>query len=56
MLGLPVSHNGTYLATLKAVVKKYPHKSAGEILADMAKTTPGEEGTRFHRRQGSGAL
>ena len=45
--GLRASHSGTYLATLRAVAKKYPHKSAGEILADLVKTTPGEEGKWF---------
>jgi hypothetical protein len=45
--GLRASHGGTYLATLKAVAKKYPDKSTGEILADLVKTTPGEEGKWF---------
>ena len=54
MLGLQVSHSGTYLATLKAVAKKYPHKSPGKMLADMAKTTPGRYAV--HRRQGSRAV
>jgi hypothetical protein len=45
--GLRASRSGTYLATLKAVAKKYPHKSAGEILADLVTTTPGEEGKWF---------
>lgn len=39
--------SGTYLATLKAVAKEYPHKSSGEILVDLVKTTPGEEGKWF---------
>jgi hypothetical protein len=32
---------------LKAVAKRYPDKSTGEILADLVKTTPGEEGKWF---------
>jgi len=32
---------------LKAVAKEYPHKSSGEILVDLVKTTPGEEGKWF---------
>jgi hypothetical protein len=45
--GLVASRGGTYLATFRAVVRKYPHKSAGRILADLVKTTPGEEGKWF---------
>ncbi len=45
--GLRASRSGTYLATLKAVARKYPHKSVGEILVDLVKTTPGEEGKWF---------
>jgi hypothetical protein len=51
VLGLRVCHSGTYLATLKAVAKKYPHKSAGRILADMTRTAPGED-----RRHGNRAV
>jgi hypothetical protein len=42
-----VSRGGTYLATFRAVAKQYPHKSAGQILADLVKTTPGDEGKWF---------
>jgi hypothetical protein len=45
--GLRANQGGTYLATFRAVAKKYPHKSAGEILADLVKTTPGSEGKWF---------
>jgi hypothetical protein len=45
--GLRASRGGTYVATLKAVAKRYPDKSTGEILADLVKTTPGEEGKWF---------
>ena len=45
--GLRANQGGTYLATFRAVAKKYPHKSAGEILGDLVKTTPGSEGKWF---------
>ena len=45
--GLRASRGGTYLATFRAVAKKYPHKSAGQILADLVRTTPGDEGKWF---------
>ena len=45
--GVRVSRGGTYLATFRAVAKQYPHKSAGQILADLVKTTPGDEGKWF---------
>lgn len=45
--GLRASHRGTYLATFRAVAKKYPHKATGDILADLVRTTPGDEGKWF---------
>jgi hypothetical protein len=45
--GLRANRGGTYLATFRAVAKKYPHKTADQILADLVKTTPGEEGKWF---------
>lgn len=45
--GLRAHRGGTYLATFRAVAKKYPHKRAGEILADLVAATPGEEGKWF---------
>ena len=41
------NQSGTYLATFRAIVRKYPHKSPAEILAGLAKTTPGNEGKWF---------
>jgi hypothetical protein len=41
------NQRGTYLATFRAIQKKYPHKSACEILADLVRSTPGEEGKWF---------
>lgn len=45
--GLRASRGGTHLATFRAVAKKYPHRSAGQILADLVRTTPGDEGKWF---------
>jgi len=45
--GLRANRRGTYLATFRAVAKKYPHKGAHELLADLAATTPGEEAKWF---------
>ena len=45
--GLHANRGGTYLATFRAVERKYPHKKASEILADLVKTTPGDEGKWF---------
>lgn len=45
--GLVANQGGTYLATFRAVCKKYPHKLPGDILADLVETTPGNEGKWF---------
>lgn len=45
--GLRANRGGTYLATFRAVAKKYPHKPPEQILADLVETTPGEEGKWF---------
>jgi hypothetical protein len=45
--GLTANQAGTYLATFRAVSKKYPSKSASEVLADLVQTTPGQEGKWF---------
>jgi hypothetical protein len=52
--GVRVNRGGTYLATFRAVSKKYPHKAAGEILADLVKTTPGDEGKWFAAAKDAG--
>lgn len=52
--GLEANQAGTYLATFRAVAKKYPHKAANEILADLAKTTPGDEGKWFAAAKDAG--
>lgn len=45
--GLTANPAGTYLATFRGIAKKYPHKSAAAILADLVETTPSEEGKWF---------
>ena len=45
--GVRANLGGTYLATFRAVSKKYPHKAAGDVLGDLVKTTPGNEGKWF---------
>jgi tetratricopeptide (TPR) repeat protein len=52
--GLPANQAGTNLAWFRAVVKKYPHKSAADILADLVKLTPGEEGKWFAAAKDAG--
>ena len=45
--GLRANQRATYLATFRAVARKYPNKAPREILADLVKTTPGDEGKWF---------
>jgi hypothetical protein len=45
--GLYAHRAGTYLATFRAVSRKYPSKDKAEILGDLVATTPGDEGKWF---------
>ena len=45
--GLIAGKRGTYLAWFRAVIKKYPHKDPKEVLSDLVKETPGDEGKWF---------
>jgi hypothetical protein len=45
--GVRACQGGTYLSTFRAIAKTYPHKSASDLLADLVKTTPGDEGKWF---------
>ncbi len=45
--GLKAAQGNSYLARFRAVAKRYPMKAPVEILADLIKTTPGEEGKWF---------
>jgi hypothetical protein len=44
---LAANRAGTYLATFRAIYRKYPHKAPAEILNDLVASTPGEEGKWF---------
>jgi hypothetical protein len=52
--GLRANRGTTYLATFRAVTKKYPHKDESEVLADLVRTTPGEEGKWFAAAKAAG--
>jgi hypothetical protein len=45
--GLSANRAGTHLAWFRAVSRKYPDKSAADVLADLVATTPGAEGKWF---------
>jgi len=38
--GLRANRGGTYLSTFRSVTRKYPDRSAGQIIADLARRTP----------------
>lgn len=44
----------TYLATFRAISKKYPHKKPGDILADLVANSPGTEGKWFAAAKSAG--
>jgi hypothetical protein len=44
---LTANRAGTYVAWFRAIAKKYPHKPAATILADLVQLTPGDEGKWF---------
>lgn len=44
---LEANQGTTYLATFRAIAKKYPNKQQEEILRDLIATTPGAEGKWF---------
>ena len=52
--GLRASCGGTYLATFRAVARKYPHKAPRDILADLVGATPGDEGKWFAASKDAG--
>ena len=47
---------GTYVATFRAVAKKYPAKSAAEVLDQLVASTPGDEGKWFAAAKDAGLL
>jgi hypothetical protein len=44
----------TYLATFRAIAKKYPYKAAKEILSDLVASSPGNEGKWFAAAKSAG--
>jgi tetratricopeptide (TPR) repeat protein len=44
----------TYLATFRAIAKKYPYKAAKEILSDLVASLPGNEGKWFAAAKSAG--
>jgi hypothetical protein len=54
--GLAANRAGTYLATFRAVAKRYPSKAPEAILRDLVETTPGEEGKWFAAAKSVGLL
>ena len=52
--GLRTERNLTYLATFRSISKKYPNKDAAELLADLVKTTPGQEAKWFAAAKDAG--
>ncbi len=52
--GVRANQGATYLATFRAVAKKYPRKTPKEIILDLARSTPGEEGKWFAAAKDAG--
>jgi hypothetical protein len=52
--GLTANRAGTYLAWFRAVLRKYPDKTAAQVLADLVAITPGEEGKWFAAAKDAG--
>jgi len=50
--GVRAPQGGTYLAAFRSLARKYPHKTAREILMDLVRTTPGKEGKWFAAAKG----
>jgi len=52
--GLRANRGGTYLATFRRVVERYPNRTRGDILTALAATTPGNEGKWFAAAKDAG--
>ncbi len=44
---IQANKRNTYLASFRAIVKKYPHKEQKDVLADLVASTPDQEGKWF---------
>jgi hypothetical protein len=51
---IPANQGTTYLATFRAIAKKYPHKKPGDILADLVANSAGNEGKWFAAAKSAG--
>ena len=52
--GVGANQTGTCLATFRTVKKKYPHVAPAEVLADLVRSTPGDEGQWFSAAKDAG--
>jgi hypothetical protein len=52
--GVRANQRGTYLATFRALSKKYPLKIASEILSDLVASTPGQDAKWFAAAKDAG--
>jgi hypothetical protein len=53
---IAANQSTSYLATYRAIVRKYPEKAPAEILRDLIQGTPGEEGKWFATAKEAGLL
>jgi hypothetical protein len=53
---LEATRGTSYLATYRALARKYPHKRPEELLGDLVATTPGDEGKWFATAKEVGLL
>ncbi len=53
---IEANRKSTYLATFRALARKYPHKAPRELLKDLVHTTPGEESKWFAAAKSVGLL
>jgi len=53
---IAANRSTSYLASYRAIVRKYPHKEPAQILRDLIGSTPGEEGKWFAAAREAGLL
>ena len=53
---LNANRTGTCLTWFRAIARKYPHKPAADVLADLVRHTPGDEGKWFAAAKDAGFL
>lgn len=51
---IEANRQGTYLATFRALARKYPHRTPQAILEDLTARTPGQEGKWFAAARDAG--